>query len=191
MRRAWGEKISWTAALFAVGAKLVSGADLRMSRSGLSIDEIKRRTAQRLATDLNEKVKPGAVALSIEELKLQTRLREDAGLSAPAPAAPPPPPPESASSAFSHAAAEYSELDVTSLRRVNAAHHPRPPPPQPIVNTPPGTLPVARSRLHHHPYLALTHYHFHTVPHHHGSTDTVSIADLSLSELYEAITLTP
>ena len=200
-------------------------------RAGLSVADVKRLTARKIAVEMSEGVRPGAVALTLEELTLQTRLREESQavkavaplvvdlrslgsggiLQPPAPAPPPAPP--------MHVPPSLPPPTTTPRQQL--------PPQLPIlVVNPPGTPTGfeggARrvSRLHHHPYLNLTHYHYHANPHHHGppldgstgspntslSSNTSgaggsgsgsvfcgkSIHELTLQELYQAITdLTP
>ena len=42
------------------------------------------------------------------------------------------------------------------------------------------------SRIHAHPYLSRTHYHYHTSPHHHGG-DPATIAPLTQEQLYQSL----
>ena len=147
------------------------------SQGRFEVQDLKRLTSARLSTTPSWGGQHGGISLSVEELKTQTRLREREGTST-----------ELSSRAITSAATiEGHRVTPVELQKKT---------PEPrqgylgaseIMITKSGTPAVEQnkvSRLHFHPYLGLTHFHFHSVPHHHGGT----IGDISLEELYEAIT---
>jgi len=148
------------------------------SQGRFEVQDLKRLTSARLSTTPSWGGQHGGISLSVEELKTQTRLREREG-----------PITESSSRAITSAAAiEGPRVTPGELLGgktpefcqgyLGASE---------IMIAKSGTPGIEQnkvSRLHFHPYLGLTHFHFHSVPHHHGG----AIGDLTLKELYEAIT---